>query len=60
MRYSVQLFTTEQNFRLVQIESTSQQQNKCNSSIERFLLAPLRKSAFDNYVGKGENASKFS
>ena len=44
------LFTTQQNFTLIQIESICRRQKKCNL-IQKFLFEWL-----ENIVGKGENA----
>ena len=49
------LFTKQQISRLIQIESNSRQQNKCNSKTE--ILFGIRIFGWvENILGKGENA----
>ena len=50
---SDQLFTKQQNFRLVQIGSICRRQKKCNSK-QKFFLGWV-----ENIVGKRENAGYF-
>ena len=47
---NIQLFTEQQNFRLVQIERICRRQNKCNLKL-KYALGRIEK-----IVGKGENA----